>query len=746
MRHTHRPIRAFIVAGLAIAGLAGVAYGQSPTPTYGVCEGYLVDKDSGEPVAWANVYVPALGFVWMSSQDGHFLFIDMPPGEHSIKVQHVGYAAFDSTVAIVAGDTLRVRFLLEPSVTVVDSIVVEAMHVDEHLYSGQTPIGIEARSLRDNMSGTVAATMATQPGVAEQSMGSAPARPVVRGLGGNRLLVLEDGGTTGDVSATSSDHAVTIEPLNAKRMEVIRGPAALMYGSAAIGGVVNVERDYVMTNRPDRWQLTTGVHAQSANTGRAVQARVDGPVGPLVASIDGTARTGDDMRTPVGTLQNTQIDTWNVTGGLSLIREKGHIGAAANVYRSDYGIPGGFRGGHVNGVTVNVEREHVQGNAHYDFGEGTNRFEVDGTYTRYYHRENEGTGQCGVAYGVLTYQTNARFGFAAGPLGRMTAGVQGEYRDFAQACFTFMPRTDEYSAGAYLYDEIGIGKTNLLGILRYDLRSVEPTERDFNDAGFIRDRQFQGPSGAIGIQRPLFAGFAGRATFTRSFRAPAIEELFAEGPHLAAYSYEVGNAELNEETGYGVEFNLDFASSRFSTTLSVFRNEFDGYIFATDTGEIQIGAGSEGFLPLYRYVGQDALMMGAEIVGSWQLSNSLAAEGFVSYVEGTLTETNMPLPRIPPLTGRLGLEYVRGSLRYTAATRAAAEQVRLGAFEEPTPGYVLFDAGIEWTLLAGSFFHSVTLRVDNIADTEYYNHLSRIKSIMPEPGRNVSLLYRISFF
>jgi iron complex outermembrane receptor protein len=478
-----------------------------------------------------------------------------------------------------------------------------------------------------------------------------------------------------------------------------------------------------------------------------VQGRADGPVGPFVASVDATGRVGDNMRTPAGTLNNTQLDTWGVTGGLSLIRQKGHIGAAANVYRSDYGIPGGFLGGHLNGVTVEIEREHVQASAHYDYGQdGDNHAVIDGTYTSYYQQENEGNGQCGIAYGLLTYQSNARVGFSAGPLGRLAVGIHGEYRDFAQACFTFLPRTNEYTGAVYIYDELAIGKTELMGILRYDVRSVEPSERDFNAAGFIRDRRFEGPSGAIGIQRPLFGGLSARATLTRTFRAPAIEELFAEGPHLAAYSYEVGNAELNEEAGIGVELNLGYASSRAAAMLSLFRNEFDGYIFAADTGELQIGAGSEGFLPLYRYMGLDALITGGEFEVSWKLRNNLTAEGFLSYVEGTLIDSGTPLPRIPPLNGRLGLNYTRGNWRCGVATRAAAKQDRLGDFEEPTGGYVLFDAGLEWTRLTGSLFHSVTLRVDNIDDTVYRNHLSRIKSIMPEPGRNVSLLYRVTFF
>jgi iron complex outermembrane receptor protein len=715
-----------------------------------VCRGRVVDAATQRPVSWANLVLTssdsAFQQVRVSLGDGSFQFLEVPAGSYHLVAHHVAYVKERCQAVVSGGDTLWVLMKLTGAVFAVDSVAVTAHAPDEESFTGQRPVALGGESLRRHLDDTVASALAAQPGIAERSMGPAPARPVLRGMDSYRVLVLEDGGGVGDVSATSPDHAVTIEPLHATRIDVVRGPAALMYGPAASAGVVNVTHDYVPRERLDRWAGSAAMNAARVNQGRAVQASLDGPAGPLMLNVDGSARGGDDVRTPEGTLGNTGIETYSAAAGASVVGDHGYAGVAGNLYRSDYGIPGGFMGGHPDGVDVHIEREHVEGRweRHLRAG-GAEHGEAHLGYSRFYQEERESNDACGVAYGVVTYEANARVRFNLAGAGRATGGVFGEYRDFAQTCFTFLPRTDEYTAAGYVYDECALGDTHLRASLRYDSRIVRPSERDENAAGTIRDREFDGLSWALGAETALGGGWNVGATVMRSFRAPSLEELFAEGPHLAAYSYEVGNADLEAERGLSGEVFGGWKGERGHVSAAAFYNAFEGYIYATDTGELEIGPGAEGFLPIYRYVGRDAHFEGAELDVAWKASRRWLLEGAVGAVRGTLSDTDSPLPRIPPVAGQVDVSCLIGAWRLRAGSRAAAEQTRVGEFEEPTDGYVLLDLGVEWTRVAGSHFHSLTLRADNVTNETYRNHLSRTKAIMPEPGWNLSVLYRVSF-
>lgn len=229
--------------------------------------------------------------------------------------------------------------------------------------------------------------------------------------------------------------------------------------------------------------------------------------------------------------------------------------------------------------------------------------------------------------------------------------------------------------------------------------------------------------------------------FMRSFRAPLLEELFNEGPHLAAYSFEIGNPELQGEIGTGVEWCLSYHSDLFYLKGTLFHNMFSGYIFPRNTGETNFRT----LLPIYQYQGLDAQFYGAEMESHVQLGSRWRSNFTVSYVRASLVEGRTPLPRIPPLHGKLNLEYVTGQLTVGATLRAAARQARVDQFEEPTDGYAVYDLHARYLLPRFSVMHSFSLSVNNVTDDIYREHLSRVKVIMPEPGRNFKLSYRVYF-
>jgi iron complex outermembrane receptor protein len=331
--------------------------------------------------------------------------------------------------------------------------------------------------------------------------------------------------------------------------------------------------------------------------------------------------------------------------------------------------------------------------------------------------------------------------------GDAVAGVWGEYRDHATGGFYWTPHTREMSlAGFYLKQKRLNTDLTLQGAIRYDIRRVEPFEEGaIIRAGAVQRRDFGGVSSAVSGIYHWSNHLETGATLMKTFRTPGIEELFSDGPHLAAYSYEVGNAKLGSEDGFGSEAFLRYSSERMKFNLTVFRNQIYSYLIPTNTGEKEWGSGTAGWLWIYQYQGQDAILDGAEFSVDAEIIPRLQAQVRMSYVRGTLVTSALPLERIPPLNGKVALRYGRQPLNLHITARFSDDQLRLGEFEEATDGYIVYDAGFQLSFPIWELQHQAVVTVENIFDTEYRQHLSRIKSVMPEPGRNVKLLYRLNF-
>ncbi|MBM4131829.1 TonB-dependent receptor, partial [bacterium] len=621
--------------------------------------GRVVSALDGRPVAGAVVQPVDGGRAVVAGPAGEFALVVHRAGPLRVRVTAAGFQAWAGDLGAAAATqdiALTPTVYWDEGVSVVADAAAQAKRIAE------PALTLEGPALRRELATTIAASLAAQPGVAVRSMGPAPARPVIRGLDGHRLLVLEDGASTGDLSATSPDHAVVVEPLVASRVDVLRGPAALTLGSNVIGGAVDVRREALPVDPVAAWAGQAGLRLGSVNDGIDGQLGAGGPLGPLRLKADVVARRGGDLRVPGRRLANTDGWGWDASGGAGLGGAWGHAAVAAGRVEAGYGIPGGFLGGHARGVDIELERTRVDGVLALDRpvrGLGALRF--SSSTKSYYHRELESSGICGVAFGLVTHDVGvqARLDRDA-PLPGAIVGLSGQYRDLDTACLSFVPRTQETSLGAYLWDQWQPGRFELEAALRWDRRRIAPAAVDSNKAGLIRTRRFDGVAAAASIAWPRDASHSFRGSLTRSFQPPAIEELFSEGPHLAAYSYEIGNAELEPERGLGweLEYRLDLDAAR--CTAAVFRYDVDGYVHAVDTGQTEWGPGEEGRLARYQYRGQDARLTGAEVSASWRLDERWQLGATASRVTGTVTEGDArALPRIPPLSGHVDLTWER---------------------------------------------------------------------------------------
>lgn len=713
-------------------------------------EGVVREASTGRPLQGALVRVVGSSRQDVTHEGGEFHLVSLPAGRYTVLFERLGYRREVREVVLNASEVVHLDVEMTSSAIELPGIVV----------TGTTRASLGDQTVRpaDVMSGqeltrrlntTLAATLENEPGLAVASVGPATARPVIRGLGGDRVLVLEDGARVGDLSSSSSDHALSVDPLNAQRIEVVRGPAALLYGSNAIGGVINLIREEIPVSAPEQARGMLSVQGQSVNSGVAGGASAESGWGGFAVRGEGSFRRAGDLDTPRGTLVNTELRTYSVSAGISRVLTEGHYGVSYRLYDNAYGIPGGFVGSHPEGVDVEMRRHALHGAARIDgtFGPFT-ELEIDGKYTHYYHRELESADIVGTEFGLLTGagELIARHD-SLGPLESGAAGVRVGWTDFVAGGSSNTTPTTELTAAAFLLEELGLGRFRLQGGARLDWHRITPVAEEESDIGTIRTRTFGSVSGSLGALYTPVAGIGFGASIARAYRTPDTGELFSEGPHLAAYSYEVGNPDLDAEVGLGVDVFVRINRDRFHAELAGFHNALDNYIYYRDTGEQ-----TDSELPIYQATGTDAVLIGFEAGAGAEIVRHVVLSGSVSYVRGTITETDEPLPAMPPLRGQLAARYERPEFFAGLAWRAAAEQERIAEqeFETATRGYSVVDGdvGVRWT--AFGRVQSVSLRVDNVTNELVFDHLSRIRDRdtnerVPGPGRSASMTYRVVF-
>ena len=705
--------------------------------------GEIIDKQSRSRLAGVTVHIVGLEKSTHTDPSGQFGFDSVPEGKHTLRFTKTDYQVLEHVVDVHAS-TPYIQIELKTLAYLLETLRLYESTGDLSKFEKTTDLALEGADFQRKLGMTLADTLSDEVGISQRTMGRAMARPVIRGLGGDRLLILENGERTGDKSASSAVHAVSIDPTATEGVEITRGPKALIYGSSTLGGVVNVKRN----NIPQTLPIGTGdthltFQGESVNSGWTAMIGSDGTLGPFAHQIKVNRRRTSDTQTPFGTLENTSLSNTNFSAGTSLIKDWGYIGISGDDYRSDYGIPGSAEG-HISGVNIALDRQRYEGQMEYRFNRpGLDRVKLQATYTRYQHQELESNGTLGMEFGVLTYNFSAMVHV----LDNAIMGVWGEYRDHAAGGFYWTPHTREFALAGFYLNERDFDRFTLQGAIRYDIRRAEPFRDDSTviRAGTVQRRNFNGFSGAAsGIYRWTDYLSTG-ATLMKTFRAPSIEELFSDGPHLAAYSYEIGNAQLKAEHGYGTEVFGRYTIGKLNLNLAIFQNRIHGYLIPTNTGEKEWESGTTGWLWIYQYTGQDVVMNGAEIQIDGEVFPDFRLQLNMSYVNGTVEANGKPLERIPPLSGKVAFSYAPWPFHFHVTSRFSGSQTRLGEFEQPTDGYLVHDVGAYLSLWWKGFENTLVFEIENIFDTAYREHLSLIKAVMPEPGRNVKLSYKLYF-
>ncbi len=715
-------------------------------------KGKVFDAQTKEPLSFVFVHLEEINRSATADSDGKFRLRNIPPGTYTLFMHRLGYQTGRFLIAIHDGEQLEQSFELVPTGIRSEEVVVR----DEKVLTGgnleHASVRILGEDLRRETGLTLSQTLLNMPGFSERSLGPAPGRPVIRGLSGERVMILEDGFGTGDVSTTAADHSVSIEPLSAQEIEIARGPASLIFTGNAVGGVVNVVNNNIPTSIPSRSGGSATFHGQTVNSQGSASLNYKIPYSNSVFQLALNGRYGLNFNTPNGEILNTYVQTTSNSIAYSWMQPWGYVGTSINLYGSIYGIPPDPQGGHPNGV--DIEMIKVQNNSRLEYLIPDSFFkllEAELSLSAYYHRELESNGAIGTefAQNMATASFRGRHS-NVGIIHNGILGVTTQFIDY-QVEGSRTPNSRQIGAAAYYVTESDFGPFHIETGNRIEFTHAFPEEERVSPLiGLIESRTNLGLSSSASLIYNAFGNFYIGATGLLSYRPPSLEELYSEGPHLAAYTYEIGNPQLNPERGLAKELFIRNRHRNFDFELTGFRNYFWNYIYPRDTGRVNIRFPD---LNDFQFTETEALFYGIEASTDIRLSRTLSIGGNAALTianrkvleEESLLSGTISLPLIPPFSGLVYSSVNIGRFTGRVQMRFADRQTRTGEFESETDGYTVFDANISYNFSAGSLFHTFNFCVQNILDDSYKNHLSLLKDIFPEPGRNVSFMYRVYF-
>lgn len=655
------------------------------------------------------------------------------------------------------------------------------------------------------LNGTIGETLRSQPGISSTFFGPGASRPVIRGLGGDRIRVLDNGIGSIDASSTSPDHAVAVEAVLAERIEILRGSAMLMYGSSAAGGVVNVIDNRIASKVPEnefegaaRYGFTSVDDGHEASA--AFNALINnGDDTKIVLHGDYFYRNTNDYAIPgfaesarlraleeeeehhdeeeddddhgheeeeeeaFGTVENSAVETHGGSGGLSFLFENGFIGVNVRKLDSLYGVPGGH--GHEEGEEEHDEDEdHDEEEGHDEEEEEAIRIDLDQTrydvmgelagdfgwfskakfrfgYSDYAHTELEGD-EIGTVFSNEGWEGRLDLVEKGTDNWSGATGIQIRSRDFsAIGEEAFVPPAKSSQIGIYTVKEYASGDW------RFDFGGrYEHTSYDVESTG--TERSFDGFSASAGAGYDLSeAAFAGVTVF-RTERAPSTEELFSNGPHLATEAFELGDPTLGLETALGIEATFTYATGPFSFVANAYYTSYEDFIYEVGTNAEEDG------LQVFEFRANDAQIYGLEARAEYHVGNynwdgvgevDFHIDGQFDFIEADLDRGgNDELPRLPPASFLFGAEATSVSFDLRTEVEIYSSVTDVSEFELPTDSYAFWNAYLTMRPFENKNL-SLDLRATNITNSTGRQHTSFLKDVAPLPGRNIRASFRVAF-
>jgi iron complex outermembrane receptor protein len=611
---------------------------------------------------------------------------------------------------------------------------------------------LSGKRLQRRQQSTVGETLSRETGVNSSQFGPNASRPVIRGLDGERIRILQNGTGVLDASAASQDHAIALDPLAVERFEIVRGPAALLYGSSAVGGVVNMITRRIPETMPGAFEGKLDSRYSTVDQGRSGGLVAEaGVLGNWAFHFDGGARGAENYKIPgfartealrsdpasvVTTEDNGEVTnsfnrTWNGALGGSYIFSNGFVGASYARYGSLYGTVA------EKGVSIDMNSQRVDvAGALRGLG-WVESAKLKTTISDYRHQEIA-NGTVGTTFKNRGNESRLEFKHQRTGVFDGLFGLQSNTFKFeALGDEAFLPSTDNQTYSAFVFEEATFGSFKPSLGLRGDLAKVDASAWD---KGGAQTRDFTGGSASLGLIYELTQTNSVVLNSSYTERAPNYQEIFANGPHIATRQFEIGDPNIGKERSKAVELSLRHKEETSQGSVGLFVQDFNGFIALTPAGTVDPGTQ----LNLYNYRSVDAILYGAEAEVRHQFENLIPGgvvelEVKADFVRSRNHATGASLPRIPPLRETVGVSYRTDRYTVDVEAQRSERQTQLAANETETPAYTFLNAGVEAPITIDQATLSLFARATNLLDAEARNHVSILKDIAPLPGRNFTI-------
>ncbi len=716
-------------------------------------DGRVIDAITKETLPGALITIPDLKISVVSNSSGQFTFTNIPlKGRFLVEIRYIGYSTLIQTVDL--SDASGMEFALYPSTIEAKEVVITGTAFSTDNRKNSTAVSsVTKDQLVNRPSGNLVDAIARVPGVSQVTTGGGISKPVIRGLSYNRVVTLVDGAKQ-EGQQWGDEHGLEVDQYSAERVEVLRGAASLLYGSDALGGVINILEPLPSPEGKIQGELISSYQSNNGLSGSS--GMIQGNNNGFVWRARGSYKNAFSYNAPGGRIANTGYNETSFSGQLGLNKKWGYAHLNVSSFRNNIGLPdfgrnadGSFEDESGNTFSdqdlknrtlflpfQDIRHYKIAFNSHVLFNTGRLRTTIAFQDNQRRELEDNRTDPA-LFFDLKTYSSDFKYFFNETNGWEPVIGLSGLIQNnLNKAEELLIPDYDAREFGLFAYAKKSWESTTFNLGARFDYRNIEGVEMVEDGSAKFNNfsNSFSNLSGALGFTKEFDEHYNFKANLGSAFRSPNIAELSSDGVHEGTFRYEIGNNNLKPENSYYGDLAFEFNNNTVSASIGAFNNYINNFIFSSQLNDETTVVNGET-LPLYRFIQANANLSGLEATLTLHPANLIHFENSFSYTRGINRATHSPLPFIPSaiLRNELRLEPDLKGLKssyFSIGMDNVFKQNRIDKFETPTSGYSLVNLGVGTTFMLGRQPLRLNLSANNIFDKAYYDHLSRFK-----PGR-----------